>query len=131
MATALYTAILSTSYSSILPTEISAMAQRLNIPASTIPSLLKAALANTAVAYSSVPGITPAITAQTQLTVKVSYTEAYRVVYLSALAFGILGIVFALLTKTTPRSLKTTHRAVRLENEKLPLGDEEVKAVAA
>ena len=64
-----------------------------NIPAATVPDLLQAATENTADAYEEVPGITPKIISAAGLAVKYAYVDAFRLVYLVAIAFGVLSIV--------------------------------------
>ena len=56
--------------------------------------------------------------AAAQMAVKYAYTEAYRMVYLSALGFGGAAIIAACLTKSTDLNMKNSKRIVRLENER-------------
>lgn len=118
IATAIYTAILTSTFSSKLPGNITELAQEIGFPAENIPKLITAAASNTVTAYKAVPGITANIIAATALRVKITYTQSYRVLYLVAIGFGILGIACAVLTQSTPRSKKNTKKAVILENER-------------
>jgi hypothetical protein len=43
--------------------------------------------------------------------------DAFKLVYLVALAFGGLAIIAAAFTKTIPKEKKTMQRAIHLENE--------------
>ena len=51
------------------------------------------------------------------MAVKYAYVDAFKLVYLVALAFGGLAIVAASLTKTIPKERKTSERAIHMENE--------------
>lgn len=64
-----------------------------NIPAAVVPDLLQAAALNTADAYSDVPGITPNIIAAAGMAVKRAYVDAFSLVYLVAIAFGVLSLI--------------------------------------
>lgn len=43
--------------------------------------------------------------------------QAFKLVYLVAIAFGGAAIICAVFTKTIPKEVKTAQSAVRLENE--------------
>lgn len=69
----------------------------------------------TSVAFESVPGITPSILAAFGLAVKHAYAHAFRVVYLSSLAFAAIAIVASLLVKDVDKYMtnfvnKTIHK---------------------
>ncbi|KAF2634970.1 MFS general substrate transporter, partial [Massarina eburnea CBS 473.64] len=114
VATAIYTAINNNTFSKKLPDEVRSAVPNF----ASMAALLKAAATNTATAYKNVPGITNEVIAATQMAVKQAYVQAYRTTYLSALGFGGLAIVAALLTKSTDVGMKNNKRVVRLENER-------------
>lgn len=62
--------------------------------------------------------MTPEVMDAAILANKQSYVQAFRLVYLVAIAFGGAAIISALFTKTIPKEVKTAQRAVHLENEK-------------
>jgi hypothetical protein len=64
-----------------------------------------------------VPGINTAVTAAAGLAVKKSYVLAFRTTYLVAIAFGVAAIAAAFWTVDIEKSMKSSSRAVRLENE--------------
>jgi len=120
VATAIYSAILSNRFSSELPKQMAGIISANNIPASSAASLIKAATLNTAAAYKAalnLPGVTAAAITQSQLAVKLSYVQAFRLVYLVAVAFGGIAIISAACTRSIPKEKKTMERAVRMENE--------------
>ena len=117
VATAIYSAILSNRFASQLPKEMAPVIQSNHLSSKTAKALLEAAALNTADAYETVPNLTPKILAETELAVKQAYVQAFRLVYLVAVAFGVLAIIAASFTRTIPREKKTRERVVRMENE--------------
>lgn len=118
VATAIYSAILANRFAAQLPNKMAPVIQNYDVPAAAVPDLLQAAALNTADAYEALPSsITPSILAATQMAVKYAYVDAFKLVYLVAIAFGCLAITAAAFTKTIPKSRKTLERAIRLENE--------------
>ncbi|KAK6437671.1 hypothetical protein LTR95_006131 [Oleoguttula sp. CCFEE 5521] len=120
VATAIYSAILSNRFTSELPKKMAPVIAANNISASSAASLLKSAALNTAAAYKSalsLPGVTATVIGSTQRAVKLAYVDAFKMVYLIALAFGGVAIICAAFTKSIPRERKTMRRAVKMENE--------------
>ena len=117
VATAIYSAILANRFANKLPVKLAPVIKSNDIDSSVVPLLLQAAALNTADAYDAVPGITPQIIADAAMAVKYAYVDAFKLVYLVALAFGGLAIIAAAFTKTIPREKKTRMRAIRMENE--------------
>lgn len=117
VATAIYSAILANRFADRLPVKMAPVIQSNNIPSSAIPELLAAAAVNTAEAYEAVPGISPRIITEAVMAVKFAYVDAFRLVYLVAIAFGVLAIIAASFTRTIPKERKTMVRAIRMENE--------------
>ena len=126
VAQAIYNSIKVNRYADEIPAKVTAAAAASGFTGS-IPKLLKASALNTAAAYKLVPGINAKVIAATQLAVKEAYVDAFRLVYLVAIAFGALAISAALTTKSVDIEKKSNERAVHLENEKDP--EEGVKAV--
>lgn len=117
IATAIYTAILTNQFAAKLPTEIMKVVKGTGFDMTHIRNLIKAAAVDTAAAYKAVPGITPTIIKASDTGVQVAYTQSYQVVYLAALAFGVLGLICGVFSKSTDRALKNASKAVLLENE--------------
>lgn len=119
VATAIYSAILANQFASKLPTTMAPVISQYNIPASVAPDLIAAAALNTPDAYAEVPGgVSDSVIAAAGMAVKYAYVDAFRLVYLVALAFGGLAIIAASFTKTIPKESKTNQRAIHMENEK-------------
>lgn len=120
VATAIYSAILSNRFASELPRKVSPLIQFYDIPTADVPELLQAAALNTAVAFESLVesiGASASLIADVRMAVKLAYVQSFQMVYLVAIAFGVVAIVCAGCTKSIPREKKTLQRAVRMENE--------------
>ena len=128
VASAIYTATISSEFADKLPGEIAKAVQPLGFNMADTAALVKAAALSTTKAYAEVPGITPEIIQASDLAVKISYVGAYKVVFLVALAFGISGIICAFLSRSTPMSKKNSDKAVLLENENFSTDDLEGSA---
>jgi len=129
VATAIYSAILSNRFASELPRHIANVVEETNFAPADDSKLLSAAALNTATAYKAVPGITPEVITAAQTAVKLAYVQAFKLVYLIALAFGGLAVISAFFTKSIPEEKKTMKRAVRMENEKPPNARVDVEKV--
>jgi hypothetical protein len=79
-----------------LPQEIVPAVEAAGLPASSVPQLFAAMANGTTAAFESVPGITPSILAAFELATKHAYSHAFKIVYLSSLAFAGIAIVAAL-----------------------------------
>jgi hypothetical protein len=117
VATAIYTSVQSSRYTDVLPGKVTAAAQASGFGGS-LPVLLKAAKTNTALAYSKVPGINNGTIAAVQLAVKNANVEAYQLVYLVAIAFGVCAIAAAFSTKGVDAKSRSNETAAHLENDK-------------
>ena len=105
----------------MLPEQVENVIVTNSLSTSLMPDLLQAASLNTAAAYKSLlslPGIDSSIIADVQLAAKQAYVLAFKMVYLIAVAFGVLAIFCAAFTKTIPKDKKAMQRAVRMENER-------------
>lgn len=89
-----------------------------NFPEEHLQALIATATTGTQSALEKVPGITPQIIDAAIHANKESYVQAFKLVYLVAIAFGGAAIICAAFTKTIPKEAKTAQPAVRLENEK-------------
>ncbi|KAH6673088.1 fungal trichothecene efflux pump [Halenospora varia] len=116
IAGAIYTSIYTNHYADTIPTVLQSSISGLGFTGS-FQTLLKASATNTAAAYAKVPGITPAIIKATQMAVKLSYVQSFRLVFEVAIAFGGVAIIAAICTKSVDREKKSNEYAVRLENE--------------
>jgi len=117
IATAIYTSIVNNDFSSALPDQVKSTVFGLNFPESSLPALITAASKNTAAAYEAVPGVTAPVTAAASLAVKKAYVLAFRTTYLAAIGFGAAAIIAAFFTRDINRGMKSSVRAVTLENE--------------
>lgn len=116
VATAIYTAIQSNNYSSIVGNMVRSAAEQSDYNGS-MAALLTAAESNTDAAYQAVPGITDKVIHAVQEAVKRASAESYQMVYEVAVAFGGLAILVALTTRDIDKKKKTAETAVQLENE--------------
>ncbi|KAF7197032.1 Trichothecene efflux pump TRI12 [Pseudocercospora fuligena] len=129
VATAIYSAILSNRFAQQLPVEVGTVVQEYQLPSRIVPQLLQAGTTNSAAgwkALSEVAGVSAAVLADLQMAVKMAYVQAFRLVYLVAIAFGILAVICAAFTKSIPAEKKLMQRAVRMENESRSEGLEKV-----
>jgi hypothetical protein len=118
IATAIYTSIVDNQFADRIPGQISQAITGTAFDPANIRSLIQAAVSNSAEAFAEIPGVTEQIITNSQSAVKIAYTQAYRVVYLTALGFAALALICALLASNTDPAKKTLEKAVQLENEK-------------
>ena len=85
---------------------------------SNLGAIIKAAFLNTPAAYAEVPGVTKQVIGAVQFAVKLAYTQAFKVVYYTALGFAILAIISAFCIREVDPAKMTLDKAVFLENEK-------------
>ncbi|KAF7564013.1 hypothetical protein G7046_g157 [Stylonectria norvegica] len=127
VATAIYTSIQTNQFNKFLPDQVASAANATGFSGS-IPALLKAAQLNKPLAYSAVEGISNSTIAAVKQAVLVSNSKSYRLVYLVAIAFGIVAIAAALSVKSIDKSQRNNEVAAHLENDK-HLHTKEVKSV--
>lgn len=130
VATAIYSAILNTKFAQVVPSKMMDAITASGVPYSDglLKSLVAASSVNTAAAYSAVPGITPALVSAAATATKLAYVDSFSLVYLVAIAFGVVATISAFLTVNTDMKLKTMDRAVYLKGEK-PVDEGLVKTV--
>jgi len=91
-AQAIFTAILNNKLLTNIPKYVIPAAVDSGLPESSTTALLEGlAVGN----FSAVPDITPAIIAATMDGNKEAYSQSFKIVYLSAIAFGVCGIIAA------------------------------------
>lgn len=119
VATAIYSAILSSTFTSHIPSTMRSAISKSDVPYSDslLQSLIAAAATNTLAAYEAVRGVTPDLVELAGMATKLAYVEAFKLVYLIAIAFGALATIAAFCTVSTDRKMKSSRRAVVLKNE--------------
>ena len=78
---------------------MASVAKAYGLSTSTLAQLEVAATTGTAAAYQKVPGITAAIQAAAGSAVQHAYIQAFKTIYYVSIAFGVIAIVIAALTK--------------------------------
>lgn len=119
IATAIYTAIQTNTYSGIIGNKVRSAASQSGYEGS-ISALLAAAETNTDAAYQQIPGITDQAIRAVQEAVKDANAASYQRVYEVAVVFGGLAILTALTTRDIDKKRKTNETAVQLENQTEP-----------
>jgi hypothetical protein len=93
VATAVFVSVLNNKLEINIPKYVVPAVTSAGLPASSAPGLLAGlAIGN----FTGVEGVTPQIIAAASAANQVAYTQSFKVVYLAALAFGIVGILAAL-----------------------------------
>lgn len=131
VATAIYSAILSSKFTTEIPSTMMTAIEDSGVPYSDslLESLIAAAATNTLAAYQAVKGVTPDLVNLAGLATKLAYVEAFELVYLVAIGFGGLATIAAFCTVSTDPKTKSSQRAVIMKNE-VPSSDEKIsKAV--
>lgn len=82
-----------------------------------LQQLIAAATKNTRSAYEAVTGSTPELVDQAIEAARDAYVQGFKLVYLVAIAFGILATIAAACTVSTDRSKKNNQRAVITKDE--------------
>lgn len=120
MATAIYSAILSSKFSSAIPSQLTTAISSISSVSysdSLLQNLITAAATNTEEAFAAVRGATPELVDAALHATKLAHAESFRLVYLIAIGFGGLATVCAFCTVSTDESRKNSSRAVVLKNE--------------
>jgi hypothetical protein len=95
-AASIYVSILTNRLTTTLPANVAPAALKAGLPSADLPALFAAIAAGTATAMEAVPGITPTVIAAVGDAVKVAYSQAFKTVYLTSIAFGGLSIIASL-----------------------------------
>ncbi|KAL2759931.1 hypothetical protein ACRALDRAFT_2050377 [Sodiomyces alcalophilus JCM 7366] len=119
VATAIYTAIYSNRFNEVLPGELTAAIEASDVAysESLLGELTAAAATNTRAAYEAVSGATPELVDLVIEAARAAYVQGFRLVYLVAIAFGVLATIAAACTVSTDRSKKNNQRAIVMKNE--------------
>jgi hypothetical protein len=120
IATAIYSAILSSKFAQAVPGKMIDAIRDTGVPYSDalLQALVKAGNTNTAAAYEAVQGSTPALQAAAATATKLAYVNAFSLVYLVAIAFGVVATIASCFTVNTDMKLKTMRKAVYLKGER-------------
>ncbi|KAF2429035.1 MFS general substrate transporter [Tothia fuscella] len=118
---AVYTTILSNRLPVTIAAQVPSALVAVGLPASSIPQFLAALSAGTTTVTNSVPGITEAISTVGVRAYKMTNAEAYKTVYLSTIAFTVVGLVCAFFT-TDMDEFMSDKVAATLANENNKLG---------
>ena len=118
---AVFTTILSGAVNRVLGPRIAEAALSHGFKAANLELLIPAVI-NNAVgvpeAFANVPGITPAIEATTATALVSAYSYAFKIVFLSTIPFGVIGIIATLFISDASKYM-TNHTAVFLEKNVL------------
>ena len=125
--TAAYTAALTNSLASKLPTYIAEVAARAGLPSSSIPLFVGAIASRNEVALTTIPGITPSIIQQGFSAVRQAYADSLRLVYIIAAPFGIVGCVLCFFLGDV-KSTMTYRVDAPVENLRARIGHDEKQA---
>lgn len=119
VATAIYTAIYSNRFSEVLPAEMTAAIEASDVEFSEtiLQQLVKAATVNRRATYEAVSGVTPDLVDRAIEAARESYVKGFSLVYLVAIAFGVMATIAAACTVSTDRSKKNNDRAVVMKDE--------------
>ncbi|KFH46494.1 hypothetical protein ACRE_026800 [Hapsidospora chrysogenum ATCC 11550] len=119
VATAIYTAIYSNRFSEALPGRMTAAIEDagMDVSEGLLQELIAAAATNTRAAYGAVTGATPELIDRAVVAARDAYVQGFRLVYLVAIAFGVLATIAAACTVSTDRSKKNNDRAVIMKTE--------------
>ena len=117
IATAIYTSIQTSRYAAVMPHMVADAAHATGFTGD-VADVIAAAGSSDLKALAAVPGITNSTITAVGMAVKKANSEAYKMVYLVAIAFGVLAIASAVSTKGVDDTSRSKATAARLENEK-------------
>ena len=104
VGTAIYSTIFQSKAATLLPARVAAVALAGGMPASSLPAfigVLTGAVSGTPI--TDVPGATPEIIQASTVAVKEAYLQAFRWVWITSIAFGIVAFLCAAATKDVSR----------------------------
>ncbi|KAH6673045.1 fungal trichothecene efflux pump [Halenospora varia] len=94
VASTIYTVVLTSRITTTIPAKVPAAVIGAGLPASSVAGYMGAiAKGGSEQLLSAVQGLTPAVLAAGARAYQVAYADAYRTVFLTSIAFGVLGIV--------------------------------------
>jgi hypothetical protein len=117
IATAIYSAILTQTFNDSIVGEVRNAIAKTGFAQSNEAALLAATRLNTPASYARVPGMNTAVRAAAEMACKLAYVDAFKLVFLVAIGFGVAATVAAFFTVSTDVAMKNNKRAVVLRNE--------------
>lgn len=96
IASTIYQVVLADRLKKTIPARVIPAVENAGLPVTSVASYMTAVTEGTAAALSSVKGITPAIIAVGTRAYRIAYAEAFKTVFLTAIAFGCVSIGLAL-----------------------------------
>lgn len=123
VAQTIYVSILQNKLTVNLPKYVGPAAVSAGLPSSSIPALLAGMAVPTTDLMSTVPGITPEILAAAGQATKVAYLESFKIVFYATIPFGVVLIVFSVLSPNFEKVL-SGNVAKRLQGMKSELRGE-------
>ncbi|KAK7894811.1 hypothetical protein LTR67_005550 [Exophiala xenobiotica] len=114
IAIAIYGTIIRDKATSDIVPRVAAAAVEAGLAPSEVPSFVLALTSGSASALASIKDITPAIIAAGADAIKTVYAEAFKLVFLASLAFGVISCIAAIFVRSVDKSL-TDQIAVKLE----------------
>jgi len=129
VASTVYTVVLTARLGKTIPSEVPAAVIKAGLPTSSVAGYMTAiAAGGSEKALAAVKGLTPEILAVGTRAYRVAYSDAYRTIFLTSIAFGVLGIICNLFVPNVDKLL-TNSVAATLTNRKGDKVDWEEKAV--
>lgn len=120
----IFLAIFSSKLNTSLPQEITRAVEAAGLPGSSLPELFTAITNGTQAALEAVPEMDSTVLAAVDMGTKQAYTLAFRVVFLTTLAFTGIGIIASFFVKSVDTYLtnyvnKTLHKPTLRKSEKV------------
>lgn len=118
VASTIYTVVLTARLGKTIPTQVPAALIGAGLPASSVASYMTAiAAGGSAKALAAVKGLTPEIVAAGTRAYRVAYSDSYRTIFYTSIAFGVLGIICNLFVPNVDK-LMTNSVAATLTDRK-------------
>jgi hypothetical protein len=114
IATTIYTTVLSSRVTTLLPRKISQAAVAVGLPSSSVAQVLSTVTAGTSLA--GIPGVSSPVAQAIDSASREAYAAAFRAVFYTSIAFGILGVVTTLFLPNIER-LMTGEVVTRLQQK--------------
>jgi hypothetical protein len=124
VAVTIYSALLNNTLKEQAAKTIGAAVFPFGLPESSYPSLILDLINENIPAAAATPGVTPQILEAARNALKVVWTHGFHRVYTTSASFAAAALVAAMLSKDVSHNM-TSHIAVRLENDKSALSEEE------
>lgn len=124
----IYVTILSNRVKHTLPENVTPAALNAGLPSSDLTQLFTAIGEGTPAALEAVPDITPGIIAAVADALKTAYSQAFRTVFLTSIAFGGLAVIAACFSKDIDERLNNNEVAKRLRGGPGGESDELIKS---